>query len=138
MSRAKVPPAKAAPATGRPAVRYAIPTSSPVPLPWRPHPPPRNGRDLVDEDDGRGQEALIACLVISADSTDIHSIRLVSGASKVAILARSLSLRTPATTRSGLLKTSMALPRRKFSGNAAKEISSRPHRRLERAHRADR
>jgi len=72
----------------------------------------------VDDDDNAdvARNAFSACFVISADSTDIHSMRSVNGASSCATFSRSLALRTPATTRSGLVKTSIAFPRRRFSG----------------------
>ena len=63
---------------------------------------------------------LIACLVISADSTDIHSILFVIGSSSRSSLRWASSVRTPTTIRSGFKKTSSALPSRRFSGEYAK------------------
>ena len=64
--------------------------------------------------------ALIACLVISADSTDIHSMRPVMGRNKRSSLSLSRAVRTPTMIRSGFRNTSTALPRRRFSGEQAK------------------
>ena len=67
------------------------------------------------------RNALIACLVISADSTDIHSMRSVIGAKQRRDASRGpRSSRTPTTTRSGFVNTSIALPSRRFSGEQAK------------------
>src|ERR1700761_4737135 len=67
-----------------------------------------------------------ACLVISADSTPIHSIVSENGSSSGANASWPASVRTPATKRSAFRKLSSALPRRRFSGTAANSRSSRP------------
>ena len=67
------------------------------------------------------RNALIACLVISADSTDIHSICDAIGSNSAASTPRAASSRTPTTTRSGCVNASMALPSRRFSGEQAND-----------------
>ena len=62
------------------------------------------------------KKALIACLVISADSTDIHSILFVIGEKSFFNFSFVSSLRVPTTIRSGFKKTSIDLPKRRFSG----------------------
>ena len=83
------------------------------------------------------RNALIACFVISADSTDIHSMRV--GERREQLLrcaARSRSSAMPTTTRSGCVKTSIALPRRRFSGEHGKRTRRRGRPRLPRGARA--
>ena len=73
------------------------------------------------------RNALIACLVISADSTDIHSMRSVNGAKQRGRAVRDRSaVRTPTTTRSGCVNTSIALPSRRFSGEQANDTRRPP------------
>ena len=66
------------------------------------------------------RKALIACLVISADSTDIHSIFLLIGVNNLFNVCLVFVSLIPTTIRSGLRKTSKDLPRRRFSGEQAK------------------
>ncbi len=62
------------------------------------------------------RKALSACLVISADSTDIQSMFSVNGFRSFSTRLRSAAERSPTTTRSGRVKAWMAFPSRKFSG----------------------
>ena len=78
------------------------------------------------------KKALIACLVISADSTDIHSILSVIGDSNCPMCFLSLFVRTPTTTRSGFRNTSKALPNRRFSRPRPQRTGPRPHTELSR------
>ena len=72
------------------------------------------------------RNALSACLVISADSTPIHSIGLSNRSSTVSSRTRSSSEPTPATNRSGERNVCKARPSRRFSGTQANRRSSRP------------
>ena len=119
-SRASVPPANAAPGP-----RYAL---GPIRLSvFKPRSTSRASAPACSQSVASSlmnvtdvaRNALIACLVISADSTDMNSRRSVIGANSVAILARSDSCCVPTITRSGCVNTSIALPSRRFSGEQA-------------------
>ena len=109
-------------ARGRLPARSAARSSGRARPPSRRRRPARTGvaSSLMNVTDV-ARNALMACLVISADSTDIHSMRSVIGARELQSRSpRSRSPRTPTTTRSGCVKTSIALPSRRFSGEQAK------------------
>ena len=88
------------------------------------------------------RNALSACLVISAASTDIQTmLRDRWARAGLRALARRASTRTPTTMRSDLVKTSIALPSRRFSGRAgeaARRPGLRPPRSAARAARSSR
>ena len=65
------------------------------------------------------KNAFIACLVISADSTDIHSTFEVMGDINLANITLSSGSRTPTTILSGLLKILIDCPSLRFSGEHA-------------------